>query len=374
MNLREYQAKKIFEKYGLAIPSGRIAEEPVQVEAIVRNFSGPVVIKPQMGFKKRGKLGLIKFADMPEQARAESEKLFHREVKGERIQTLLIEQKLEIAREFYIAVTVDYSLRQPVIILSKQGGVDIEELAINAPDQLLKIPVNPLTGPSDDAFQKINNFLNPSFSQIIRIVHKIFTELDAELLEINPLIESRNGDYVAADAVLNINDDSLFRHEKIAALKNEWGISDPIADEASANSWTYIDLPGDIAILSSGAGLTMTILDLIHFSGGSAANFLDTAQIDEQGIYKAFDLLTRAKKPKAFLVNIFAGLNRCDSLAHGIHSFISDHPLDAPVVVRMVGNMECEGHEILRKAGIEPVTALEDAVERVVELSKVGTA
>jgi len=374
MNLREYQAKKIFKQKGLTIPPGRIACNPSEVEAIARELAGPVVLKPQLGFKKRGKLGIIKFADTHEVARKESESLFQQEVKGEKIKTLLVEKKLNIAREFYLAATVDYSQRRPVLILSKQGGVDIEELAKNSPNQLLKIPVNPLTGPDVGTFTKIDNFLNPHFSQIIKNLYEIFSEFDAEVVEVNPLIKTEDGDYIAVDAVLNINDDSLFRHEEIAGLKKEWGTSDPIADEAAANSWTYIDLPGDIAILSSGAGLTMTILDLIHFAGGSAANFLDTAQIDEEGIYKAFELLTKAKSSKALLINIFAGLNRCDSLANGIQSFLSENPMDMPVVVRMVGNKEQEGHKILRKAGIEPFTGLEDAIERVVQLSKGGTA
>lgn len=374
MNLREYQAKRIFAEKGLAIPPGKVTRNSSEVEAVARELGGPVVLKPQMGFKKRGKLGLIKFADNPTDARSQSETLFRQEVKCEKIETLLVEKKLEIAREFYLAVTIDYSLRQPVLILSKQGGVDIEELAKTSPDQLLKIPVHPLTGLNADTFQKIDSFLDPQFSHITKILYTIFSEYDAEVVEINPLIQTKQGEYIAVDGVLNINDDSLFRHPEIASLKNEWRAADPIADEASANSWTYIDLPGDIAILSSGAGLTMTILDLIHFAGGSAANFLDTAQIDEEGIFKAFELLTKAKQARALLINIFAGLNRCDSLAHGIQSFLSKHRIEMPIVVRMVGNKETEGHEILRNAGIEPFTGLEDAVERVVHLAKSGTA
>jgi succinyl-CoA synthetase beta subunit len=170
--------------------------------------------------------------------------------------------------------------------------------------------------------------------------------------------------------VLNINHDSVFRHDELLALKEEIPVDDPIAEEASLSSWTYIDLPGDIGILSSGAGLTMAILDLIHRGGGKPANFLDTAQIDEDGIYNAFDLLSRAKKTKVLLVNIFAGLNRCDSLAIGIKKYLQDHPLEIPLVVRMIGNLEEEGQRILKEIGIKPCTRLEDAVEQAVMLGK----
>ena len=184
------------------------------------------------------------------------------------------------------------------------------------------------------------------------------------------MVKTSKDGYIAVDAVLNINDDSLFRQTALADLRKEFGDIDPIVEEARANNWTYIDLPGDIAILSSGAGLTMAILDLIHYAGGAPANFIDTAQIDEEGIYNAFKLLIKATPAKTILINIFAGLNRCDSLSMGINRYLKKFPLDIPIVVRMVGNKEKEGRKILRDAGIDPVSNLEDAVKKVVEFSK----
>jgi succinyl-CoA synthetase beta subunit len=175
-----------------------------------------------------------------------------------------------------------------------------------------------------------------------------------------------SGELVAVDAVLNINQDALFRHPELEELRRELPVEDAIAEEAQRNSWTYIDLDGDIGILSSGAGLTMAILDLIERAGGRAANFLDTAQIDDEGIVRAFELIVRAKPVKSVLVNIFAGLNRCDGLARGITRYLADNPLPVPVVVRMIGNREEEGYRILRDAGIEPVAELEPAVEMAV--------
>ena len=370
MNLREYQAKKIFSDHGIPIPPGRIAKSSEEVNNIAVELNCPVVLKPQLGIKKRGKLGIIKFADSPEVAAKEAERLFTLSVKGEPVKIILVEVKADIARELYLAVTVDYSRRCPTIIVSQLGGVDIEELAKNEPQHLLKLPVNILNGVTEKNLVRLKEFIGSEVTQYAQKLYTIFRKYDAEMVEINPLVQIKAKEFLAVDGVLNINSDSLFRHPELETFRREIGDIDPIAEQANANNWTYIDLPGDIAILSSGAGLTMTILDLINFSGGAAANFLDTAQIDENGIYKAFELLAKAKEAKVMLVNIFAGLNRCDMLAQGIRRYIEEHPLDIPVVIRMIGNKEDIGHRILREIGIEPFTNLEQAVDRVVELSK----
>jgi succinyl-CoA synthetase beta subunit len=370
MNLREYQAKKIFSEHGIPVPRGRTATNPMEVETIAEELGGPVVLKPQLGVKKRGKLGIIAFAENPVEAVKESERLFGRTVKSEPIRTILVEEKADISEELYVAVVVDYSRRCPVIMVSRKGGVDIETLAKGEPESLLKLPIGILKGPTADDIDRISEFIDRDVARAAEVLYSIFRKFDAEMIEINPIVRTKQGELLAVDAVLNINDDSLIRHTELESLKEGMGDIDPIALEAAANKWTYIDLPGDIAILSSGAGLTMTILDLIGNAGGAAGNFLDTAQIDENGIHKAFELLVRAKKANAMLINIFAGLNRCDRLAEGIVRYLNDHPIEVPLVVRMIGNKEEEGHEILRDHGIEPETDLEAAIGGVVELSK----
>lgn len=370
MKLREYQAKKIFAKKGIPIPLGRMVQTIEEVVSFATEIKRPIILKPQLSFKGRGKLGIIAFANTPEQAAKQAEQLFNLTVKDEKIERLLVEEKVDIAQELYLAVAIDYGQRCPVIMVSQLGGVDIEELAKTDPRSLLQIPIHILNGPTNNDFTRIGEFSSPEVASIAEKLYTIFREYDAEMVEINPLAKTKSGQLLAVDAVLNINDDSLFRHPDLIALKQEIGTSDPIAEQASANDWTYIDLPGDIAILSSGAGLTMTILDLIHQAGGSAANFLDTAQIDGEGIYEAFLLLNQAKKVKAILVNIFAGLNQCDSLASGIRQYLADHPMDIPVVVRMIGNKEEIGHQILSEIGIKPYIKLEAAIEQVVALSK----
>lgn len=370
MKLREYQAKKIFAENDIPIPPGRITQSIEEVVSFTSELNRPVILKPQLSFKGRGKLGIIAFANSPEEAAREAERLFNLTIKNERIERLLVEQKVDIVQEFYLAVAVDYAQRCPVIMVSQRGGVEIEQLAKTEPQSLLKIPIKILSGPSKEDFAPIKKFSNNEIAHFADKLYSIFRAYDAEMVEINPLVQTKSGDFLAVDAVLNVNDDSLFRHPELVALKQEIGVADPIAEEASANDWTYIDLPGDIAILSSGAGLTMTIIDLIHQSGGSAANFLDTAQIDGDGIYKAFELLNKAKKAKAMLVNIFAGLNQCDSLASGIRQYLTDHPIDLPIVIRMTGNKEEIGHQILTAIGIKPYTDLEEAIEKVVTISK----
>ncbi|UCG88936.1 MAG: succinate--CoA ligase subunit beta [Gemmatimonadota bacterium] len=370
MNLREFQAKKVFAEHGIVVPRGALASTSEEVRKIAQDLDCAVVLKPQLGVKKRGKLGVIAFCDEPVMAEQEATRLFGMTVEGESANTLLVEERADIAEELYLAVTVDYSRRCPTLMISRYGGVDIEELSRNEPEKILRLPANILSGLTDRDIATIADFVDHEVAHLASTLYSIFRSCDAEMVEVNPLVRTKDGRLVAVDAVLNINDAALFRQPEMASLAEQSGGGDAIAQEANANKWTYIDLPGDIAILSSGAGLTMTILDLIRLEGGSAANFLDTAQIDDDGIYSAFELLARAKDARAMMINIFAGLNRCDKLAEGIVRYLQEHPYDKPVVVRMIGNAEEAGHRILRDFGVEPYRKLEEAVERVVVLAR----
>jgi succinyl-CoA synthetase beta subunit len=369
MNLREYQAKKIFSTYGIPVPRGEVVSTPNAAVEVAGRLGGPVVLKPQLGVKGRGKVGGIGFADDPAMAGEEAKRLFDLTIRGEAVKTLLVEEKMPIADEIYLAVTVDYAARRPLIMASSGGGVDIETVAESDPKRLIRIPVNILVGPTPADFVPVEERLGGDVARYLEILYRAFRDCDAEIVEINPLARTEDGHLCAVDAVLNVNPDSVFRHDDLLTLKSQIPADDPIAEEAARSKWTYIDLSGDIGILSSGAGLTMTILDLIHNAGGKPANFLDTAQIDDEGIYQAFDLLSRARKTRVLLVNIFAGLNRCDRLAEGILRYLEDHPLETPLVVRMVGNREEEGLRLLEENGITPFSRLEDAVDAAVHLA-----
>lgn len=371
MKLLEYQAKSVFAQHGIQIPRGEVVEEASRAAAVADELGGPTVLKPQLGVKGRGKVGGIGFADDSIRAGEIASKLLGSKVKGELVERLLVEARIDIRRELYLAVVVDYAARCPVIMASSEGGVEIEQVAIQSPDAIIRVPCSMLAPPSDDDLRPIRDALGAQVAEVARILYQVFRDYEAELVEINPLVEAPGGLW-AVDGVLNVNDAAVDRHAELRALAAAALPGDPLADEAKRLKWTYIDLGGDVAILSSGAGLTMTIVDLLEQRGVRPANFLDTAQFDEHGIYQAFELLRRARPAKVWLVNIFAGLNRCDRLAQGIARYLGDHPLDEPLVVRMVGNFEEEGHRILQGIGIEPVRELERAIERCVELVSDG--
>ncbi len=368
MKLLEYQAKAIFSRHGIPVPRGELATTELEARQVASRLGGPVVIKPQLGIKGRGKVGGIGFAADPDEAAREAARLLGSQVRGERVETLLVEQRAEILQELYLSVAVDYGARLPLLMASLHGGVDIEEVARTRPNDLLRMHGS-LVHPAEELdLSPVADMLGGPAAETMAKLYACFRELDAEMVEVNPLAITPDGP-MAVDAVLNVDDAALPRHPDLLQLRQSLPVEDPLVEEAHAKRWTYIDLGGDIAILSSGAGLTMTILDLLERAGGRAANFLDTAQINAEGIFEAFDLLRRAGEPKVWLVNIFAGLNRCDRLAEGIRDYVREHPLEQPLIVRMVGNLEEEGHRILREAGVEPVTELEQAIERCVALS-----
>lgn len=377
MKLYEYEAKEIFARYGLPIPRGRVIQEPKMAADIISEIGGPVVIKPQLCVKGRGKAGVILFASNPQEAIENSKSILGKTIMGEKVEMLLIEEKVEVSSELYLAVTVDYSMAKPVMIASSSGGVDIEEVAKEESESIRKIPVIISRGileedldPLISAFDAFDSSVQSQIRQFASMLYHIFGDYDAEITEVNPLALAGNGSVIALDAVLNIDEDSLFRHPELIKRRGKSEKEFQLEQLCREMSWTYIEMDGDIGILSSGAGLTMAILDLIQQGGGSAANFLDTAQMDADGIYKAFDLFYQNPKVKLILVNIFAGLNRCDDLAYGIKRYLRDHQLKVPLVVRMIGNREEEGRNILKGINVEAISGMEEAIEKAIEISK----
>lgn len=369
IHLREFQAKRIFSANGIRVPRGLLARSPGEAAAACRQLDSAVVLKPQLGVKGRAKAGGIAFADSPEEARTAAQRLLGADIRGERVNLLLVEEKVDIVRELYLAATIDYHHRQPVLVASASGGIDIETVAQTDPEKILRLAVDIRQGPAANALAPVSQQLGTMAGDWLARLYELFRRYDAELVEINPLVMTAADSCVAVDAVLNCDEDALFRQPEIEQLLADLPPEDPVVAEARARRWTYIDLPGNIGILSSGAGLTMAILDLIQARGGRPANFLDTAQIDGQGVYEAFDLCQRAKKVDVLLVNFFAGLNRCDQLAEGIRRFVREKSLAAPVVVRLIGNQEDAGHRILREVGVPAFRNLEEAVDRAVQLA-----
>ncbi len=371
MLLKEYEGKELLSKYGIASPIGFHAMNVDELVTAFQNIGSDAVIKP-IGMKKRGKMGYIIFAKTSDEARAAGEKLFS--IDG--IKELIIEQKLDVENEVYVGIILDYSKRLPVLVLSSQGGVDIEEMADASPGKIKRVYISVLDGIDKQSLHSAVDSLRIDFDyseEIERIalqLCKMFIENDAELLELNPLAITEDGRVAALDCLLAISDDALYRHPEFSALANERRTGTELEKQAAELGWSYLDMDGNIGILSSGAGITMAILDLLKLHGGKPANFLDTAQMGTEEVYKAFELMAKNKNAKVIFVNIFAGLNRCDLLAEGIKKYILEKKPSVPVIVRMIGNMEDEGFAILRSIGIEPIKELEPAVIKAVEIAQ----
>lgn len=380
MRIYEYEAKRLLQQAGITVPGSELASSTAQAEKAARRLGGPVVLKPQTMIKARGKAGLIVFADTPEEAGTAAAGLLGREHAGETIDTLLVERKVDFGQEFYLGITVDYGEGCPVFIASRQGGVEIENVAQDHPGRIIKISISPGAGLLESQAGEIADFLcadlkNPNdklraeLRRVIAALYGIYTHYDCEMLEVNPLALD-GGSPLALDATAAIDGDALFRQADMVRPRGQ--SDEEFAEESDhrKRGWTFLRMDGDIGILSSGAGITMAIMDLMRARGGSPANFLDTAQMNRQGIYDAFHLFLDDPNIKTLLVNIFAGLNRCDDLALGIQDFMSAYKPSFPVVVRMVGNREDAGRKILSGIGIEAIAGLEDSVAKVIEITE----
>jgi succinyl-CoA synthetase beta subunit len=375
MRLYEYEAKEVFQKYGLLIPKGEIVESAEAASRFASTIGRAVVIKPQVLTKKRGKAGAIRFASNPDEAFRESQLLLGMTLKEEKVSKLLVEEKVDIDKEFYVGMTIDYSFLRPVGITSDSGGVDIEEVAEEKPAMVKKVRFSISEGPTEKELEEQVSVFTGSeqglMREVIRKLYQIFKQYDAEMVEINPLALSKQGKAVALDAFLNVDDDSLFRHSDLVKPRGMNQEAFEFERSLKEKKWKYIEMDpdGEIGILSSGAGITMAILDLIKMRGGRPANFLDTAQMNAEGIYEAFSLFAGNKKLKVLLVNIFAGLNRCDDLALGIKRYLQEHQLRMPLVVRMIGYREEEGKNILKEVNVEAIRSLEESVEKVIQIA-----
>lgn len=376
MRIFEYEAKEIVQKYGLDIPKGKIICSPEEAATFATQLNNIVVLKPQVLSKKRGKAGAILFANNPQEAFEHAKTLFSMKVNQEKVTTILLEERIEYDQEYYIGMTIDYSSSKPIAIVSPFGGMDIEEIVHEDPSKVKKENFSISQGLSDQQLELLVAPFKKTEQELMKVILKkmnqIFREYDMELLEINPLVRDKHGKMVVLDAHMNIDDDSLFRHADLVKPRGMSQEEFAFEQLLREKRWKYIEMDpdGEIGILSSGAGITMAILDLIKMNGGRPSNFLDTAQMNADGIYDAFSLFNGNPKLKVLLVNIFAGLNRCDDLAIGIKRYLTEHQLSMPLVVRMIGYREDEGKKILNEINIEPIRSLEEAVEKVIQIAK----
>ena len=385
MKLHEFQAKEILSKYGVPIPKGTIARTPSQAAAAAFEMGGTVVVKAQVHAGGRGKSGGIRVVSSPGSAeQAASEMLgtnlvtFQTGPNGVPVESVLIEEGLEIEKELYLGMVIDGATKGVVAIASAEGGMDIEEVAENTPEKIIQVPIDPVLGLQPFHGRKIAYSLGLQQGQIreaaslMQNLYQAFVSTDASLAEINPLVLTKDGHLLAADAKLNIDDDAIFRHKDIQAMFDH-SQEDSLEVEAREYDINYVKLDGNIGCIVNGAGLAMATMDVTSSAGASPANFLDIGGgADEEKVSKALKIVLSDENVKAILVNLFGGILRCDIAARGFVMAIKEVPdLSKPMIVRMLGTNSDEGREILSNSNLDVtlVETLEDAANAISQFS-----
>jgi len=385
MKIHEYQAKQILKQYGVAIPRGEVAETADAAKQIAGKLGGPVVLKAQIHAGGRGKGGGIKVAKSPEEALGLAQQMIGMTLvthqtgpQGRKVKRLLVEEALGVATELYLGIVIDRAKECPVVMASTEGGMEIEKVAAEHPELIFKEWIDPAAGLAGFQARKLAFKLGLSgetFKQAVKFLlslYKAFQSSDASLAEINPLVVTSQGNVLALDAKMNFDDNAVPRHPDIQALR-DLDEEDPLEVEASKYSLNYIKLDGNVGCMVNGAGLAMATMDIIKYSGGMPANFLDVGGgVTEEAVTNAFKILVSDKNVKAALVNIFGGIVRCDMIASGIVKAARELGTKIPIVVRLEGTNVELGKEILKSSGLAftPAAGMKEAAEKVVALAK----
>lgn len=374
MKLFEYESKNILQKYGIAIPKGKIARKPEEAAVVAEEYGKPVFLKAQVTVSGRGKAGGILPAATPSQAALIAAELLGKKIKDILVTTLLVEEKLDFTQQLYASVAVDRKAKKFVVLASKKGGGDIEEVARESPRDIFRFEVDPLTGFDEKSANKMlsNIKMSPDdiykFASILCLLYQVAIKYDAELVEVNPLVKTLEGLFVAADARITIEDNALFRHPEFAERSLLREEDTPREAEARRQKYSYVDLDGDIGIIGNGAGLVMATVDLVQIFGGKPANFLDIGGGAQVDIIKNGLLLVMNKpEVRAVLINILGGITRCDVVATGVVEGLKAAPVKKPIAVRMMGTNEKEGQEILQQNGIGYYPDMEKAVKAIIK-------
>ncbi len=378
MDLHEYQGKELFASVGLTVPRGAVAGTPVDAEKVAAELGGRVVVKAQVHVGGRGKAGGVKLADTPAQARQVAEEIIGMDIRGHHVHRVLVEEASEIARELYAALVLDRGAKQVLGMLSGIGGMDIELVARDHPEALARVWVDPLAGWSDYHGRRLC-FGAGLGADMVRPVGDVFARLwdafvryEATLVEVNPLILTADGRLVALDSKFSVDNNSLYRHPDVAAMR-DIEAADPQEQMAAERGVTYVKLDGDIGVLGNGAGLVMSTLDVVADAGGSPANFLDVGGGAKAGeIVTALEVITSDPKVKVILFNIFGGITRCDEVARGVLVAMESMGIEMPIVVRLDGTNDVEGRRIIDSAGVPTLhveATMLEAARRAVALA-----
>lgn len=372
MKLHEYQSKQIFSKYGVPIPKGRVAVTAGEAKQIAEELNTRVVVKSQVLVGGRGKAGGIKLAKTPEEAEVAAAQILSMEIKGLPVRKVLVDEAANIDKELYLGITNDRAARKPVMMCSAAGGVEIEEVARLTPEKIIKVHIDPLLGLKDYQTRDIAASIDlprehwRAFSQIALGLWRAYSDSDATLAEINPLVITGDNRLIAVDGKMVLDDNALFRHPDLAEMR-DLDVEAPSEIEARKYGLSFIKLDGSIGCMVNGAGLAMTTMDIIKLFGGEPANFLDIgggAGADK--VAAALRIILADKNVKAILFNIFGGITRGDEVARGILAAMEEVALTVPMIVRLVGTNAEEGRQLLENANMITAETLADAARKAV--------
>ncbi len=376
MKLHEYQSKHLFSSFGIPIPHGRVASSAHEARQIAEELGGRVVIKSQVLVGGRGKAGGIRLAKSPKEAEDLATLLLGMEIKGLPVRKVLVDEAVGIAKEIYLAITNDRAARRPVMMASAAGGVDIEEVAAQTPEKIIKIHIDPLLGLRDYQARDMAVSMDlprefwRSFGEIAHGLWRAYQQTDATLAEINPLVITTDKRLVALDGKMILDDNALFRHPDLNEMR-DLGAEDPLEVEARKYGLSYINLDGNVGCMVNGAGLAMATMDMIKLNGGEPANFLDIGGgASAEKVAAALRIILADPKVKAVLFNIFGGITRGDEVARGVLAALAEVKTNVPMVARLVGTNAEEGLRLLADAHMVTAESLFDAARKAVAIAK----
>ena len=377
MKIHEYQAKQLFADHGIRVPEGEVATSPAEVVDIARRIGRPVMIKAQVHVGGRGKAGGVKYAADVAAAEQVATNILGMNIKGLTVAKVLVTGAEDIVSEAYVAIVLDRSTKRPVIMVSSEGGVDIEDVAAKTPEKIHRLPVDPTVGlrpyQARNLAQRLYSTppLVRQATDIIMKMYEVYWSLDASLTEINPLITNSRGEIIALDAKITIDDNGLFRQPRIAAMR-DLDSEEPSEVAARRADLSYVKLDGTIGCIVNGAGLAMATMDLVKRYGGEPANFLDIGgSSNPQKVVSAMQIILSDPKVQAILINIFGGITRCDDVANGLVAAFEQLRPTVPVVIRLVGTNEKEAAVILADMNLPSAATLDEAVKKAIELARV---
>ncbi len=378
MKVHEYQAKELFVARGLAVPEGEVATTPEEAEAIAKRIGGMVVVKAQVHVGGRGKAGGVKLAKDAGEAKAKAAAILGMDIKGLTVEKVLVTRAVDIESEFYLGLIMDRNTHQPMFIASAAGGVDIEEVAVTAPEKIHTLAIDARYGARSFQARKLAYELTDDpavvkgMTKALMTLYDVFMASDATLIEINPFVKTPDGETWSVDAKLNIDDNALYRQPAISAMR-DLSSEEQSEIEAREAGLSFVKLDGNVGCLVNGAGLAMATMDLVQYYGGMPANFLDIGgSSNPEKVVTAMRIILRDPKVKAILFNIFGGITRCDDVAAGLLKATEQLEVPVPIVVRLTGTNEDKAREMLVGSSLIPAVTMDEAVQKALELAQGG--